>query len=85
MACDKALWEGVSGGEICRGKPLIKLDPWHVEHRSIQLAQAANGAYGPWCIHASKAFAVQHPEHLEALNMAERKQHPGWSKREVAR
>ena len=38
MACDNALWEGVSDVEIRRGKPLIKLDPWHVKHRSIQLA-----------------------------------------------
>ena len=58
VACDNALWEGVSGGEIHRGKSFIKLDPWHVEHKLIQPAHVANGAYGPWCIHVSKAFAV---------------------------
>ena len=85
MACDNALREGVSDGEIHRGKPLIKLDPWHVKHRLIQPAHVANGTYGPWCIHVSKAFAVQHPELFEALQMVVRKRHPGWSEQEAAR
>ena len=84
MACDNDLWEGVSDGEIHWGKPLIKLDPWHVERRLIQPAHVTNGAYGPWCIHVNKAFAVQHPELLEGLQMVARKRHPGWSERKVA-
>ena len=78
VAGHNALWEGVSDGEIDRGKPLIKLDPWHVKHRLIQPAHVANGTYGPWCIHVSKAFAIQPPELLEAPKMVVRK-------REVAR